>query len=78
MSGPKSRHLRTWKKRYFVFDRKEKVLSYFQEKSSTKHKGFSYFEVIFTFIFVKKSSALEFNDQHLNNYRKYKMYMSTI
>ena len=38
--------IKTWKKRWFVFDRKKKVLFYFVDKTETKLKGGIYFQSI--------------------------------
>jgi hypothetical protein len=45
MSGSRNRRLRTWNKRWFVFDRLKRTLVYYADKSETKAKGGMYFQV---------------------------------
>nr|XP_028596085.1 LOW QUALITY PROTEIN: pleckstrin homology-like domain family B member 3 [Podarcis muralis] len=38
--------IKTWKKRWFTFDRQKRVLAYYADKEETKLKGVIYFQAI--------------------------------
>uniref|UniRef100_A0A8C5RH67 PH domain-containing protein n=2 Tax=Elapidae TaxID=8602 RepID=A0A8C5RH67_LATLA len=38
--------IKTWKKRWFTFDRQKRVLAYYTDKEETKLKGVIYFQAI--------------------------------
>uniref|UniRef100_A0A673K3F0 Pleckstrin homology-like domain family B member 2 n=2 Tax=Sinocyclocheilus rhinocerous TaxID=307959 RepID=A0A673K3F0_9TELE len=38
--------IKTWKKRWFVFDRNRRTLAYYSDKHETKMKGVIYFQAI--------------------------------
>lgn len=62
-----SKKFHHWNKRWFVFDRKRKSLSYYSDSSSKKPRGVIYFQVLLEFYKLNSICHLNFNE-YISNF----------